>query len=158
MKRNSQVASAEKRGIIRGFYLPKKLYKLCITELRCEKYFQQNLDSMSSYKDTLKHYETLVEDKISLEVRTQVINDAFDQIPMQYHAAVRYMINTADTEEKQCETLQEKFGVEIKEAKAWLRKLVYFYADAAGYPVPHSGRTYEFYIDENGDCKICPYE
>lgn len=156
MKRNSQRSAESRKIIIRGFNLPTPLYKLCITELKSERYFQQNLESLSEYGDTLKHYEELVENKVSLEERQKIIDEAFGNIPMQYHAAMRYMINTSDTDEKQKEKLQEKYDIEIKEAKAWFRKLAYFYAEAAGYPVPHNGRTYEFYIDSNGECKITP--
>lgn len=158
MKRNFQKSAENRKIIIRGFYLPTPLYRLCITELKSERYFQQNLESLSDYGDTLKHYEELVENKVSLEERQKIIDEAFGKIPTQYHAAMRYMISTSDTGEKQKEKLQEKYDVEIKEAKAWLRKLVYFYAEAAGYPVPHSGREYELYIDNSGECEICPYE
>lgn len=149
----------EKDGkVIRGFNLPAPLYALCMAELKTTKYFKRNLESMLEYgEDILQRYEALIVDKESLQRKLRAVNEAFKQIPSQYHEALKYMLYTADTEEKQRMKLVEKYGLEIKEAKAWLKKLVYFYADAAGYPVPHNGKAYEFDINEDGKCVICYY-
>lgn len=140
--------------VIWGFDLPKPLYKVCLAELRTYDYLKRNFASIVAYGERLTHYEDCVDRKINLELRLRDMDAAFDAIPTKYHAPMRYMITTDDNESEQRYKLQQQYELEWKDAKEWLHKLVYFYAEYAGYPVSHGGKGYTMAVDDDGSVEI----
>ena len=140
--------------IIRGFYLPPALFKVCLAELKSYGYLKQNLKSMIATGEKLANFTELVEKKVNVELKLGEMDMAFASLPDKYRAPMEYMLTTNDTDAIQRMKLENLYEMEFKEAREWLKKLIYFYAEIAGYPVPHSGSSYTMEVSDDGKVEI----
>ena len=142
------------KGIVTGFRLPPVLFKACLEQLKTYDYLKKNLSTLDRIGDGIYKFTPIVEKRTDLQLRLQEMEDAFAEIPGQYHDAIHYLLKSRDSKENQRMKLEEEYELEYKEAQTWLIKLVYFYADRCGYPVPHSGEQYIFEITDEGDIEV----